>query len=113
MAAYSDWEIHSSNAADMQTAVTFLGFTQGDGFTSNGVRYTINIYGTKYIQQGTVQQRFGAILVTVPNMVAQPGVYAILRWYSSTPFPPPGVNIPPQVTIIPIPADSPYVFAPG
>jgi hypothetical protein len=113
MAAYSDWEIHSANSSDMQTAVNFLGFTQGDGFTSSGIRYSINIYGTKYVQQGTTTQMFGGNPVQVPNMVAQPGVYAILRWFSSTAFPPAGVNIPPQVTIIPIPANSPYVFAAG
>jgi hypothetical protein len=40
MAVYSDWEIHSANAQDMQTAVNFLGFTQGDGFLQ-GNRYSI------------------------------------------------------------------------
>lgn len=112
MAVYSDWEIHSSNAQDMQNAVNFLGFTQGDGFLQ-GNRYSILIYGTKYVQQGTKQiiDNISGQTRTVPNMVAQPGVYAILRWYSSVPFPPPGMNIPNQITIIPIPADSPYVFA--
>jgi hypothetical protein len=111
MAVYSDWEIHSANAQDMQTAVNFLGFTQGDGFLQ-GNRYSILIYGTKYVQQGTIAYTsFDGRPATRPNMVALPGVYAILRWYSSVPFPPPGMNIPNQITIIPIPADSPYVFA--
>jgi hypothetical protein len=112
MAVYSDWEIHSANAQDMQAAVNFLGFTQGDGYMQ-GNRYSILIYGTKYVQQGTKQitDAMTGQLKTVPNMVAAPGVYAILRWYSANPFPPAGTNIPPQVTIIPIPADSPYVFA--
>jgi hypothetical protein len=113
MANYSDWEIHSSNAADMQTAVTFFGFTQGDGFTKDGIRYTINLYGTKWTTVGstnTYTDPWGGVH-TLPR--ALPGVYAILRWFSPTPFPPAGVNIPPQVAIIPIPSDSPIVFAPG
>jgi hypothetical protein len=112
MANYSDWELHSSNPADMQTAISFLGFTQGDGYTKVGgvnVRYTINIYGSKYVDSTTdfITDRFG----TRPVKVALPGVYAILRWWSPTSFPPPGINMPPQITVIPIPADSPYVFA--
>jgi hypothetical protein len=89
-----------------------LGFTSGDAFL-NGVLYSIMIYGTKYVQQGTKQVTGLGGTFTVPNMVAQPGIYGILRWYSRTPFPPAGMNIPPRITIIPIPADSPYVFAPG
>lgn len=110
MASYSDWELHSTNASDLQTAANFFGFTQGDGYTSAGIRYTINLYGTKYVRSATQTfvDRFGN---TQPVMVAQPGVYGILRWYSPTAFPPPGVNIPSQVTIVPLPADSPYVFA--
>jgi hypothetical protein len=110
MASYSDWELHSLNPDDMIAAANFLGFTQGDGYTKAGVRYTINIYGTKYVKSTTQTfvDRFGN---TQPVMVAQPGIYAILRWYSPTAFPPPGVNIPPQITVIPLPADSPYVFA--
>lgn len=113
MAEYSDWEIHSANAADMQAAVNFLGFTQGDGFTKAGIRYSILIYGTKYVQQGTKLYTDSVTGQTrmIPNMVPASGVYAILRWFSPTQFPPAGTNIPPQVTIIPIPADSPYVFA--
>jgi hypothetical protein len=111
MADYSDWEIHSTLLSDMTTAVNSIGFTQGDGFL-NGIRYSINIYGQKYTQQGTKQvSGLGGTFITVPNMVALPGYYAILRWYSSTPFPPPGMNIPNRITIVPLPADSPYVFA--
>jgi hypothetical protein len=111
---YSDWELHSSNQADMDLARKQLGFTSGDGFL-NGVLYSIMIYGTKYVQQGTKQMTSfdGTGTFTVPNMVALSGIYGILRWFSTTPFPPAGMNIPPRITIIPIPDDSPYVFAPG
>jgi hypothetical protein len=114
MAEYSDWEIHSSDPNAMQQARNALGFTQGDGFL-NGVLYSILVYGTKYTQQGTKQvtNQYTGQLQTVPNMVALPGTYAIFRWFSPTPFPPPGMNIPNTITIIPIPADSPYVFAAG
>jgi hypothetical protein len=110
---YSDWEIHSSNMSDMTTATQQLGFTKGDAFL-NGVLYSILIYGTKYVQQGTklLSDMYGGVH-TVPNMVALPGVYAILRWFSRDPFPPTGMVIPARITIIPLPADSPYVFAPG
>jgi hypothetical protein len=74
---YSDWELHSSNQADIDLARQQLGFTSGDAFL-NGVLYSIMIYGTKYVQQGTKQ-----------------------------------VNIPPRITIVPLPDDSPYVFAAG
>jgi hypothetical protein len=112
MAVYSDWEMHSANASDMDLARQQLGFTQGDG-VFNGVPYSINVYGTKYQQQGTKQvtNMYTGQLETVPNMVALPGVYAIFRWFSPTPFPPSGMNIPNRITIIPLPADSPYVFA--
>jgi hypothetical protein len=75
----------------------------------NGVRYSIYIYGTKYVQQGT---KFDPVIgFNVPNYVALPGAYAILRWMSSNPFPPPGTNLPNGATVIPLPADSPHVFA--
>jgi hypothetical protein len=109
---YSDWELHSTNQADMDLARQQLGFTSGDAFL-NGVLYSIMIYGTKYVQQGTKQITALGGTFTVPNMVALPGIYGILRWFSKTPFPPAGMNIPPRITIIPLPADSPYVFAPG
>lgn len=109
---YSDWEIHSDSQADMDLARKQLGFTSGDAYL-NGVLYSIMVYGTKYTQQGTTPMMTLNGMVNVPIMVALPGVYAILRWYSKTPFPPAGMNIPPRITIIPIPADSPYVFAPG
>jgi hypothetical protein len=110
MAEYSDWEIHSSDPNAMDQARQVLGFSQGDG-VYKGVVYSIFVYGTKYIQQGTVTQTFSGHQVQVPNMVAQPGTYAILRWFSPTAFPPPGMNVPNTITIIPLPADSPYKFA--
>jgi hypothetical protein len=110
MADYSDWELHSTLASDLQAAANFFGFTQGDGFTASGIRYTIYLYGTKYVRS-TTQTFVDAYGGTQFAMVAQPGVYGILRWYSTTPFPPAGVNLPPRVTIIPLPADSPVRFA--
>jgi hypothetical protein len=110
MAEYSDWEIHSSDPNAMDQARQTLGFTQGDG-TLRGVVYSIFVYGTKFVQQGTKTEIFSGNPVQVPNMVAQPGTYAILRWFSPTPFPPAGMNIPPSITIIPLPANSPYKFA--
>jgi hypothetical protein len=88
MAEYSDWEIHTADAATMQSAVNFLGFTQGEGFTmvsGTPVRYSIYIYGDKYTASTTqfITDRFG----TRPVMVPLPGKYAILRWASPTPFP--------------------------
>jgi hypothetical protein len=108
MAEYSDWEISTADKATMDAGVRLIGFTQGDGFLQ-GVRYSIYIYGTKYVQQGTKWDP--VIGFNVPNYVALPGYFAILRWYSSSPFPPSGMHIPNNVTIIPIPADSPHVFA--
>jgi len=108
VAEYSDWEIHTDTKAQMDAGARALGFTQGDGFL-NGVRYTIYIYGTKYVWDGTyVPAPIGG---TMRNMVAQPGSYAILRWFSPTPFPPVGMNVPNYVTIVPLPADSPHVFS--
>jgi hypothetical protein len=108
---YSDWELHSSNPNAMDQARQALGFTQGDGYL-NGVLYSIFVYGLKYVQQGTKTILDPAKNpIQVPNMVALPGTYAIFRWYSPTSFPPPGMNIPGQITIVPLPADSPYIFA--
>jgi hypothetical protein len=108
MADYSDWELHSLQLSDLTAARTYFGLTQADGFL-NGVRYSINLYGTKYIPSTTqfITDFYGN---RVAVMVAQPGYYAILRWNGPT-FPPQGVNLPPRVTCIPLPADSPYVFA--
>lgn len=90
----SDWELHTDSLAKMNAALNYLGFSQGDGYRGN-VRYTVNIYGQKYDTQNQ----------------PLPGYYAILRWHSADPFPPPGVNIPSGVTCIPLPVDSPYQFA--
>lgn len=109
MAEYSDWELHTDSLNTLQNAVKTLGFTQGDGYLK-GVRYSIYIYGQKFAPTGNTFP--GPVPgSTLPEMAPLPGYYAIMRWWSPDPFPPPGVHLPNGVTAVPLPADSPVVFS--
>jgi hypothetical protein len=92
-----DYEISAPDDATMKTGLSLLGLTQKDGRRGT-VRYVMNYYGTKYVAG-----------------VAQPGVFAIVRWVPASvignPFPPSGVNLPAGLTTTtPLPADSPKFF---
>jgi hypothetical protein len=93
----SDYEIFANSDADMQTTLQTLQMTQADG-RRGVVRYSVNYYGTKVV-----------------NDVAQPGVFAIVRWVPPTaignPFPPSGLKFPVGVRFTtPLPADSGVIF---
>lgn len=118
----SDWEISADTQAHFVTVakaiVTNLkvgGTVQNgpagfaiEGFLANGTRFCINYYKTKYILTGnTIQGPIGPIQETAP--VA--GVFAIMRWISPTNTDPPQPGAASGVTLIPLPANSPYRFA--
>lgn len=107
----ADYEMFANNVTDMRSAFTAIGIPYGDS-KRGAVRYAVKYYGTKYVWDGTrVTDQYGT---QVKNMVAQPGVYAIVRWVpaslASNPFPPTGVTLPTGVTVKALPADSPIVF---
>lgn len=112
--ASSDWEISAPDDATMQQAFTAIGIRKGDGLTTNKVRFCVNYYNTKYMPTGnTVTNGIGQ---SVPEMVAQTGTYAIVRWVGPTAplsiFPPSGVTLPPGVTVTNLTSSSsPYRFA--
>jgi hypothetical protein len=110
----SDWEIHAPDDATMMAAANAIGLTANSGLMTGGVSrrgnvaWTLNYYGTKLVPTGnTITNPRG---MEVPEMAAANGVYAILRWEGDArllPAIPSGAPI----TIIPLPADSPYKFA--
>lgn len=119
----SDWEISAPTQAQLVTVAKAIvanakvggtvvngpaGFAI-EGFLANGTRFCINYYKTKMVATGnTVPGPHGS---TMPEMVAAPGVFAIMRWLHPTNNDPPQ---PPQasgVTLIPLPANSPVRFA--
>jgi hypothetical protein len=77
-----DYEVFAPDDATMQLALAKLGTTFNSG--KNGtIVYAVDYYGTKYVQSGTKVDGFGN---TIPNMVAQPGRYANVRWMSASVF---------------------------
>jgi hypothetical protein len=118
----TDFEIHAPDDATMMAVAQTIqglwnpgnpafniapGINTG-GISADGYVWTINYYGKKLLPTGnTVAGRNG---VQVPEYALAPGVFAILRWNGDTskiPQPPADSG----VTIIPLPADSPFVFA--
>jgi hypothetical protein len=75
-----DYEVFAPDDATMQLALQKLGTTFKSGKNGSTV-YAVDYYGTKYLQSGTVVDGFGN---TIPNMVAQPGVYANVRWMGAS-----------------------------
>lgn len=82
------------------------GTTKPAGIVVSGIGWSLVYYGKKYAPTGaTTADAFGN---QVPVKTPVTGVYAVLRWTRTKdpPTPPAGGG----VTIIPMPADSPYVF---
>lgn len=106
----ADYELFALNTSDMRAALNALGLIQNDGSRSS-VRYAVQYYGAKYTWDG-VTTVAGPGGYRVKSMVAQPGVYAIIRWATTRgdPFPPAGVVLPAGATIVPLPANSPVKF---
>jgi hypothetical protein len=118
----ADFEIHAPDDATMMAVAQTIqglwnpgnpalhiapGINTG-GISTDGYVWAVNYYGQKLLPTGNmVTDRFGN---QVPERAPAPGVFAILRWNgdpSNIPQPPAGSG----VTIGPIPADSPFVFA--
>ena len=101
----SDWEINAPDAKTMLSAAVALGLPVTlvadktptgvitDTMLVDGTAVSINFYGKKHAIAG------GA---------APSGVFAIVRWLGSD-FP--AAKVPSGVTAIPLPPDSPVVFA--
>lgn len=120
----ADFEIHAPDDATMMAvAQTIQGLWNPDqdpskpglqpgintgGISTDGFVWAVNYYGQKLVPTGnTITDTFGN---KVPERAPAPGVFAILRWNgdpTKIPQPPAGSG----VTIQPIPADSPFVFA--
>ena len=75
-----DYEIFAPNDAVMQSALQSLGCKVGSGKSGVTV-YAVDYYGTKYLQSGTIA---AAPYADRPNMVAQSGVYANIRWMGAS-----------------------------
>lgn len=75
----ADYEVFAPDDATMNLALQKLFLTSKSG-KSGGTVYAVDNYGTKLVQSGTtiVQGK------TVPNMVAQPGRYANVRWQGAS-----------------------------
>lgn len=116
-----DFEIHAPDDATMMMAAQVIQglWNPGDailniapGINTGGIAYGIvwalNYYGQKLVLTGnTVTDTFGN---QVPERLPAPGVFAILRWNGDTSLlqqPPDGSG----VTMVPLPIDSPFVFA--
>jgi hypothetical protein len=92
-----DYELFAPDDATMRNALSLLGMTQKDGRRGT-VRYVMNYYGTKYVAG-----------------VAQPGVFAIVRWVPASvignAFPPTGITLPVGViATTPLPANTGAMF---
>jgi hypothetical protein len=78
-----DYEIFAPDDATMQLALQKMGTTFRSGKNGTTV-YAVDYYKTKYLQSGTTLDPWGK---TMPNMVAQTGVYANVRWMGATVLP--------------------------
>jgi hypothetical protein len=86
---YTDYELSAPDKATMLAALSQLGINGESGF-ANGGRYTLSIYGEKWMPTGSTT--VNSIGAAVPVMAAAPGYYALLRWLgasvTSAKFPP-------------------------
>jgi hypothetical protein len=92
----ADYELFAPDDATMQLALQKLQLTSKSG-KSGGTIYAVDNYGTKYVQSGTRIDGFGK---TIPNMVAQTGRYANVRWQGASVLSLSG--IPAGATIVPL-----------
>lgn len=113
----ADYEIFAPTGAAMlalaqsvpglwRTAQKIGTVTVPAGIVASGIGWSIVYYGKKYASTGaTTIDAFGR---QIPVMAPTAGVYAVLRWTrtKNPPEPPAGSG----ATIVPMPADSPYVF---
>lgn len=110
----ADYEVYAPDSAALEQTLDTLDMTQSDG-RRGPVRYVVNNYGIKHIWDGTTAiSPIGGY--EVRRLVAQAGVYAIVRWVPASmigsPFPPNNLDFPEGVMFTtPIPSDSPIVFA--
>jgi hypothetical protein len=78
-----DYELFAPDDATMQAAITAMNMRVGSGWQGTK-SYSVDYYGDKYAQSGTVVvNRYGSNL-TIPNLVKQTGRYANVRWMGAT-----------------------------
>lgn len=119
----SDWELSAPTQAQLATVMRALvanardkigqigrdGFLV-DGFLNNGTRFSINYYKDKLLLTGNmVQGSIAGYMATETVQVS--GVFAIVRWLHPLGNSPPQPSQASGVTLIPLPSDSPIVFA--
>ena len=119
----SDWEIWAPTQAQLVAVVqnvianrnpNFTAVNGPDGFLVEGVlnsgcRFCINYYKIKMVPTGnTIPGPYGS---PVPEMSRVAGVFGIMRWLHPNNNPPPQPGAATGVTVVPIPADSPAIFA--
>ena len=77
-----DYEMWAPDIASMRAALTASAFdlNRASGRMGTSV-FAIDYFGTKYVLTGTVRLTSPRGVSTIePNWVAQPGVYANIRW---------------------------------
>ena len=82
-----DYELFCPDQASMDAALTFMGLRYNKSGRSGSCYYGVDQYGKKYLQSTTTSTRTDGFGTTGPNMVAQPGVYANIRWIGPTAIP--------------------------
>lgn len=118
----SDWELSAATQAQLiavaqaivanrNPSFTAINGPDGfliEGFLNSGCRFCINYYKIKMMPTGnTIQGPLGP----EPEMARIPGFFGIMRWLHPNNTDPPQPSGASGVTLIPLPANSPYRLA--
>jgi hypothetical protein len=83
----ADYELFCPDQAAMDAALTFMGLKYNMSGKSGLCFYAVDPYGTKYLQSTATPTIIDIYGHSVANRVAQPGVYANIRWLGPTVVP--------------------------